>query len=152
MLTPIKKGMRNSRGASSKKQNEAIVNALPIDKRERVAPIPVANARTKLRNPEPAFPSSLPNILTHWKVILLCELRQTLGFPRIGISGSPVSGNTLLLGDSTCSTASSARSTRLLRPASTCGVRIIGHGVEANGSLYCCAHCASMSSATEVQD
>lgn len=23
-----------------------------------------------------------------------------------------------------------------------CGCRIIGHGVEANGSMYCCAHCA----------
>jgi len=33
-----------------------------------------------------------------------------------------------------------------------CGVRIIGHGVEANGSIYCCAHCASMAGAREVQD
>jgi len=33
-----------------------------------------------------------------------------------------------------------------------CGVRIIGHGVEANGSLYCCAHCAHMAGATQVQD
>ncbi len=33
-----------------------------------------------------------------------------------------------------------------------CGVRIICRGVEANGSLYCCAHCASMAGATEVQD
>lgn len=24
-----------------------------------------------------------------------------------------------------------------------CGCRIIGHGVEAAGSMYCCAHCAS---------
>jgi len=32
------------------------------------------------------------------------------------------------------------------------GVRIIGHGVEANGSLYCCVHCASMAGATEGQD
>ena len=23
-----------------------------------------------------------------------------------------------------------------------CGTRIIGHGVEANGAIYCCAHCA----------
>ncbi len=23
-----------------------------------------------------------------------------------------------------------------------CGCRIIGHGVEANGSIFCCAHCA----------
>ncbi len=32
-----------------------------------------------------------------------------------------------------------------------CGVRIIGHGVEANGSIYCCAHCASMAGAAQVQ-
>jgi hypothetical protein len=24
----------------------------------------------------------------------------------------------------------------------TCGMRIIGHGVEADGTMYCCAHCA----------
>lgn len=23
-----------------------------------------------------------------------------------------------------------------------CGVRIVGHGMEANGSFFCCAHCA----------
>ena len=23
-----------------------------------------------------------------------------------------------------------------------CGCRIIGHGIEANGTFYCCAHCA----------
>ncbi|TMH27318.1 MAG: hypothetical protein E6H63_10930 [Betaproteobacteria bacterium] len=23
-----------------------------------------------------------------------------------------------------------------------CGCRILGHGVEANGKMYCCAHCA----------
>jgi hypothetical protein len=23
-----------------------------------------------------------------------------------------------------------------------CGCRIIGHGVEANGRIFCCAHCA----------
>lgn len=24
-----------------------------------------------------------------------------------------------------------------------CGMRIIGHGVEAEGKMFCCAHCAS---------
>ena len=23
-----------------------------------------------------------------------------------------------------------------------CGCRIVGHGIEANGTFYCCAHCA----------
>jgi hypothetical protein len=30
-----------------------------------------------------------------------------------------------------------------LAPTCTrCGIRIIGHGVEAYGAIYCCAHCA----------
>ena len=33
-----------------------------------------------------------------------------------------------------------------------CGCRIIGHGVEADGSVYCCAHCASVAGATDAQD
>ena len=33
-----------------------------------------------------------------------------------------------------------------------CGVRVIGHGVEAGGSFYCCAHCASMAGAQGVAD
>jgi len=33
-----------------------------------------------------------------------------------------------------------------------CGVKVIGHGVEADGSFYCCAHCASMTGAEGVSD
>jgi len=33
-----------------------------------------------------------------------------------------------------------------------CGVKVIGHGVEADGSFYCCAHCASMAGAEGVSD
>lgn len=33
-----------------------------------------------------------------------------------------------------------------------CGVTIIGHGVEANGSIYCCAHCAEREGITALQD
>jgi hypothetical protein len=33
-----------------------------------------------------------------------------------------------------------------------CGCRIIGHGVEANGAMYCCAHCASEQGVRAVQD
>lgn len=33
-----------------------------------------------------------------------------------------------------------------------CGCRIIGHGVEAQGTLYCCAHCASQEGVQEVRD
>ena len=33
-----------------------------------------------------------------------------------------------------------------------CGCKIIGHGLEADGTMYCCAHCARESGATELQD
>jgi hypothetical protein len=33
-----------------------------------------------------------------------------------------------------------------------CGCRIIGHGVEADGAMYCCAHCASEQGVRAVQD
>jgi hypothetical protein len=33
-----------------------------------------------------------------------------------------------------------------------CECRIIGHGVEADGVMYCCVHCASKSGVTELQD
>jgi hypothetical protein len=29
---------------------------------------------------------------------------------------------------------------------------VIGHGVEANGSIYCCAHCAQEEGVTELAD
>ena len=33
-----------------------------------------------------------------------------------------------------------------------CGCRIIGHGVEADRAIYCCAHCASQKGMTVVRD
>jgi hypothetical protein len=33
-----------------------------------------------------------------------------------------------------------------------CGVKVIGHGVEAGGSFYCCAHCASMDGVEGITD
>ena len=35
---------------------------------------------------------------------------------------------------------------------SHCGVRIVGHGVEADGSIFCCAHCAEASGAGGLAD
>lgn len=35
---------------------------------------------------------------------------------------------------------------------SHCNCKIIGHGVEANGVFYCCAHCAQHSGVTEARD
>lgn len=33
-----------------------------------------------------------------------------------------------------------------------CGCRIIGHGIEASGVFYCCAHCAKHSMVVGVSD
>lgn len=33
-----------------------------------------------------------------------------------------------------------------------CGCRIIGHGIEASGSFFCCAHCAGEHGIHEVED
>lgn len=33
-----------------------------------------------------------------------------------------------------------------------CGCRVIGHGVEAGDTVYCCAHCARRAGATGVAD
>jgi hypothetical protein len=35
---------------------------------------------------------------------------------------------------------------------SHCRCRIIGHGVEVDGTVYCCAHCAHQSGAARVRD
>ena len=33
-----------------------------------------------------------------------------------------------------------------------CTCRIIGHGLEEDGQMFCCAHCASQLGATELRD
>jgi phage terminase large subunit GpA-like protein len=33
-----------------------------------------------------------------------------------------------------------------------CGCRIVGHGVQAGNSIYCCAHCAERSGKTGLRD
>lgn len=33
-----------------------------------------------------------------------------------------------------------------------CGCRIIGHGIETESAMYCCAHCAKTSGVTDVSD
>ena len=33
-----------------------------------------------------------------------------------------------------------------------CGCRVIGHGVEADGRFFCCAHCANRSGVAEARD
>jgi Rieske Fe-S protein len=33
-----------------------------------------------------------------------------------------------------------------------CGCKIIGHGIESNGSMFCCAHCAAQSGVRGARD
>jgi hypothetical protein len=33
-----------------------------------------------------------------------------------------------------------------------CGCKIIGHGVEADGSIFCCAHCAAEEGVEALRD
>jgi hypothetical protein len=33
-----------------------------------------------------------------------------------------------------------------------CGIRIVGHGIEAGSSMYCCAHCAESSGVEGARD
>jgi hypothetical protein len=33
-----------------------------------------------------------------------------------------------------------------------CGVRIVGHGVEHDGAIFCCAHCAKTQGVTGLRD
>ena len=33
-----------------------------------------------------------------------------------------------------------------------CSCRILGHGLEAAGKIYCCAHCASREGITQLRD
>ena len=35
---------------------------------------------------------------------------------------------------------------------SHCGCKILGHGLESDGTMYCCAHCARESGEKELRD
>ena len=41
---------------------------------------------------------------------------------------------------------------RLAPECAHCGVRIVGHGVEAQDKFYCCAHCAQASGVRNLRD
>jgi hypothetical protein len=41
---------------------------------------------------------------------------------------------------------------RLAPICDTCGVKMIGHGIEASGTFYCCASCARAAGVTEAAD
>lgn len=33
-----------------------------------------------------------------------------------------------------------------------CGTRILGHGVESSGQMFCCAHCAEVQGVRNIRD
>ena len=41
---------------------------------------------------------------------------------------------------------------RLAPRCTSCGVTIVGHGVEAGGSMYCCAHCSRSAGVKGLRD
>ncbi len=41
---------------------------------------------------------------------------------------------------------------RLAPACGHCGVRVVGHGVEADGAVYCCASCALSAGVAGVRD
>jgi hypothetical protein len=41
---------------------------------------------------------------------------------------------------------------RLAPVCDHCGCKIVGHGIEANHTFYCCAHCAREKGVTAVAD
>lgn len=41
---------------------------------------------------------------------------------------------------------------RLAPACEHCGVRIVGHGLEASGRMFCCDHCAEREGVAELRD
>lgn len=41
---------------------------------------------------------------------------------------------------------------RLAPRCAHCNVRIIGHGLEADGIMFCCAHCAQQKGVSDLKD
>ena len=41
---------------------------------------------------------------------------------------------------------------RLAPACEHCGVRIVGHGLEKDGRMFCCDHCAEHKGVTELRD
>lgn len=41
---------------------------------------------------------------------------------------------------------------RLAPTCEHCGVRIVGHGLEKDGRMFCCGHCAEVEGVAELRD
>lgn len=59
----------------------------------------------------------------------------------------------IIKGDKTYTFDSFECAIHALAPRCThCGCNIVGHGLEANGEYYCCAHCAKETGETRLKD
>lgn len=60
---------------------------------------------------------------------------------------------TVMMGEQTYAFDSFECAIQALAPTcSNCGCRIIGHGVEHNGTFFCGAHCASQKGVHQLED
>ena len=41
---------------------------------------------------------------------------------------------------------------KLAPTCATCGVKVVGHGMEAGGAIYCCNHCAEKAGVDNLRD
>lgn len=41
---------------------------------------------------------------------------------------------------------------KLAPTCENCGIRIIGHGLESKGRIFCCGHCETKAGVTELRD
>ncbi|GGN82490.1 MULTISPECIES: hypothetical protein [Nocardia] len=55
-------------------------------------------------------------------------------------------------GDSWTFDSIECAASKLAPSCAHCGCRILGHGVEATGTVYCCASCARMAGHNELVD
>ncbi|MFE6922228.1 hypothetical protein ACFVAV_14375 [Nocardia sp. NPDC057663] len=55
-------------------------------------------------------------------------------------------------GDSWTFDSIECAASKLAPSCAHCGCRVLGHGVEATGTVYCCANCARMAGHDELVD
>ena len=41
---------------------------------------------------------------------------------------------------------------KLAPTCATCGIKVVGHGMEAGGAIYCCNHCAEKAGVENLRD
>lgn len=59
---------------------------------------------------------------------------------------------TLSTGDTFTFDSIECAAQRIAPTCDVCGVRILGHGLEADGTFYCCDHCAEQAGVDKLRD